>query len=137
MNQPLLIAIIICSLCGIATELHTIIFPGVVTDLLRRKEPVDTTPGMIVLSILSLLYLIDMFLLAFSGDSIFILYAAILGLLSILMLAFQSFFARFKVLMMVESTICLIILLDVVRSILRISGLFHGVFSTLSSLFSR
>jgi hypothetical protein len=115
------ILILICSAGGIIGEAAAIAFPDKILALLdpERQEEALHSRLTLVLGALSAVYMADVVLLFLSKDTVFILYGYVLVLLSLVVWAARPWFLRWRYLMTLESTLCLIMLIDVVRTIVE------------------
>jgi hypothetical protein len=112
-------AIAVCTLIAISSELFALIAPSYLISLLETSpEKLPRGKVLMFLSASSVFYVIDLVLLLLSGDSVFRLYAASLFALSILVWILKSRIRHLKYLIVSESTLCLIILIDVLRTVL-------------------
>ncbi len=88
-------------------------------ELLSSPPPIPDKL-MRVFSVLSIFYLLDIFLLLFSNDRIFTIYGAILLAMSLLLWVLKRNLKKgMKAVALIESTICLIILIDVARTLVN------------------
>ena len=112
------ILLVICSCVAIASEVVAILFINRIIVHMDQAQNDTLKPGpfLIMLGVLSAVYILDVVLLLFSGDPVFRLYGWVLILLSGLVWTFRQFFKRLKAVMIAESTICLVLLIDVVRT---------------------
>ncbi len=117
-------AILICTLAAIIAELTTLLFPGAVLSLMDHDaEEMVGDWRFRLLGWLSLVYLIDIGLLLFSGDAIFQAYAGILVGLAVVLWLAHRWGRSMRYLLMAESAVCLTLLIDVARTILKMEGL--------------
>ncbi|MBD3421562.1 MAG: hypothetical protein GF398_15700 [Chitinivibrionales bacterium] len=112
------IALTICATGALLAEGAVVTMPERVIDLLDNNQEVsELTSFMKFLGVTSLFYLAVLVLLFFSGDRVFRVYAGILIFLSSSMWLLKRFLRRIKYLMIGESTISIIILIDIIRTI--------------------
>jgi hypothetical protein len=109
-----------CLAAGVISEILTIAAPGKILEI------VDLQPEEILQSrfykymfMLSAFYLIGIVLMFFAGDAIFRIYALLLLCNSVVVWVFKGWLRKFNLLFIAESTLCLILLLDACRVIVR------------------
>jgi hypothetical protein len=132
------LALLVCSSLAVVAEVLGIVMIDKLLQLMemtsgpdRNDTPADeSVPGqrpslpvnqhlLLVFGILSIVYLLDIFLLIFSPDRIFTVYGLVLLGMSVMLWLLKRIITKgIKAIALVESTICLIILIDVVRTLL-------------------
>lgn len=117
-------ALLVCSTVAIAAESISLLFPGLVLSMMRRDpSEVELTPMHRILALMSLVYMVNIGLLIFSGDSFFQAYAAILIGLAVVVWALKGRVPHFRYVLMLESGVCLTILVGIVRTLLAMLGI--------------
>jgi hypothetical protein len=109
-----------CLLAGVISEVVTIATPQKILKI-EELEPEDILKSRFYkyMFMLSAFYLIGIVLMFFAGDSIFRIYAAILLCNSIVVWICKGWLRKFNLFFVAESTLCLILLLDACRVIVR------------------
>ncbi len=109
---------------AIVAESISLLFPGILLDLMH-KDPseVELKPIHRVLALMSLVYMVDIGLLFFSGDALFQIYAGILIGLAVVVWALRNRLPHFRYVLMLESGICLTILVGIARTLLAMLGI--------------
>lgn len=114
------ILLLICLAAGVISEAITISIPE------RVLKIEDATPQEIfqdrfykLIFILSGFYLVGILLMFFTEEHFFRLYAAILLLNSVIIWTVRKWLMRFRIFFIVESTVCLILLLDSCRVLIK------------------
>lgn len=119
MPDLVLILLLIGTLAGILSELITIAMPEKILRLTEQQpELLAKQPFYQFLFILSGLYILLVSMLLFSGFGNFRIYGAVILILSVSGWVFRNIFLKYAYLLVVESTISLILLLDIVRTII-------------------
>lgn len=124
MSDFLLITILICACAGVISELITIALPEKIVKI-TEKEPDKLLKEKFyrLILILSFPYMLAIILLLFSGNERFRIYAVIILTISLFGWIFKTKLKHHLYIIMIESGICLILLIDVVRNIMREFGL--------------
>ncbi|MBD3242840.1 MAG: hypothetical protein GF331_19770 [Chitinivibrionales bacterium] len=116
-------ALLVCSTVAIAAESVSLLFPGLVLNLMHHDPAeVKLTPLHRLLAMMSLVYMVNIGLLIFSGDPFFQMYAAILIGLAVVVWIVKSRLPNLQYVLMVESAVCLTILIGIVRTLLAVLG---------------
>lgn len=125
MNPILLHAILICTLASIIAEALALVFPERILALFTAgPDTAVTEPLLRVLAPLSVVYLVNIGLLTFSGDTVFVIQAGILLVAALLFWALKKWLLRSQYPLMVESAVCLAVLLNVAWNALHMAGYF-------------
>jgi hypothetical protein len=120
MNNFVMWLILVCACAGIASELITIIVPRRIVGMIGQDPAAFVlTRFYLLLFFLSGLYIIAVVLLVMSGIDLFRVYGVTILILSALGLIFKKILQRHIPLLLAESTINLILLLDVARKLVR------------------
>jgi hypothetical protein len=120
MNKYYCILLLVCTAISIVAEIISLIFPDKLLDLIEKKpEEITFTPLLMTLSIMSLFYVVEIGMLLFSGDKIFRLYGLAFVILSGVLILLRKRLPALRYVIMLESAICLVILLDVGRTIIK------------------
>lgn len=124
MDTLILIALLVCAAGGVIAELFTLAVPEKILGVAER-DPQEVVGDRLfrLVFILSGLYLCAIVLMFVSGIEMFRLHATILVIMSLAAWLFRRILLRIRALQVAESTVCLIVLLDTMRSILRV---FHS-----------
>lgn len=123
MPSWLLILLFICACAGIVCEIITLIAPHRIMAIMHDDpEKIMKNRFYLFIFLLSGPYLLIFVLLLVSGVKRFIIYGIFILCLSILGLLFKSRLKDHIYLVVAESTVCLIILLDIIRNILKTWG---------------
>jgi hypothetical protein len=120
MNRALAVALLVCTGAAIVAETMALVCADRVLALVTAK-PDEIRPGMFhrVLALLSVFYVGELGLLLFMGDPVFRIYAfALVTMGSALWLA-RKYVVRWRVVVMLESTVCLVLLVDVAYTVLK------------------
>jgi len=105
---------------SICAEVFALMVPGKIIGLMEKPpEEIARSRFVMLLVALSMIYIVTTGMLLFSGDRVFTLYAAVLFMLSSSLWLLRRWIRHLRVLMTVDSTVCLIILIDVARTLLR------------------
>ncbi|MFW6221013.1 MAG: hypothetical protein ACOC4C_00980 [Fibrobacterota bacterium] len=112
--------LIFCSTAGVISELISIGWPEKIVGILQR-DPEELIGDVFYRSvfILSSFYLLAIILLFFSEYRFFNTYAIILLLNSLFIWLFRRIVFRFRIIQIAESTLCLILLFDVIRTVIK------------------
>ncbi|MBD3347346.1 MAG: hypothetical protein GF401_20000 [Chitinivibrionales bacterium] len=109
-----------CSVAAAAAEIIGLLMPDRILSLVDQDpEKVQESKFPLAMGILSLFYIADILLLILADDKVFKMYGFILIALSLTVWLFRSRLKNLRFLMIVESTLCLIILIDVIRTVVR------------------
>lgn len=112
--------LLVCACAGIMSELITIAIPYKILGI-TEQEPEELLKKRLykVLFALSGLYILSVFLLLFSGHERFCIYAFVILVLSMGGWVFRKTLKNHTYIIVVESTISLILLIDVVRTVVK------------------
>lgn len=112
--------LIFCSAAGIISELISIGWPEKVVGILQR-DPHELIGDSFYrfLFVLSSFYLLAIVLMFLSDHRFFHAYAVILLLNSLFIWLFRKLIFRIRVVQIAESTLCLILLIDVIRTVVQ------------------
>jgi hypothetical protein len=116
--------VLVCTVVAIAAEVTTLLFPRTLLRIVSGdidKMPSGPLPR--ILGIMSFIYMVDIALLLFSGDAVFRIYAVILMVLAFALWLTRKHIVDRHYVLMLESAVCLTILLDVARTVARATGL--------------
>ena len=113
---PLLLLLVSCA--GIIAEIVTISAPEKIIGIID-KDPNELTNDRFyrVLIILSAVYMLVIILLFFSGNNRFRIYGTVMVVISLFGWIFRSSLKKHTSIIIAESTIGLILLIDIVRTI--------------------
>ncbi len=116
--------LLITSIAGIIAEITAMVFAEKLTAFVNKPEE-NMLPDKLVsfLGVLSLLYIIGVVVLLFSSDPVFRMYGGFLIILGMAGWLLRRLVGRTRILIMIDGTICLVILIDVLRTV--VSSLFH------------
>lgn len=119
-NLIIKILLIVCVFAGIISEIITISMPDKVLGI-AEKNPDEILNGRFykVIFFFSAFYFLGIILMFFSGVDIFRMYAVWLLLVSFTAWILRKWLIRFRYLQITESTVCLIVLFDVLRTITK------------------
>ena len=119
MSALFMLLLLICACAGIISEIITIIVPEKIVDITQQdpEELIQKKFYKIVFA-LSGLYMLVVILLIFSGNNRFRLYAGVIFSISLIGWLFRSKLKKHIYILIAESTVCLILLIDVVRAII-------------------
>lgn len=119
MSTVFLFILLVCAIAGVLSELITIAVPEKIITIPEQKpEELLKRKFYRIIFILSGLYMLVVVLLIFSGINRFQLYALIIFIMSVFGWIFKETLKKNEYVIVGESTICLILLLDVIRSII-------------------
>jgi len=119
MSQVFLSLLFAGTLFSLISEIITVLFPDSLVQLVTEKPDTITFTGVHkLLAVLSIVYMINVGLLLFSSDPVFRVYAFVLIFLSMSVWVLKKFVNYFKYIMIAESTLCIVILIDILRTIL-------------------
>lgn len=105
---------------AVVAEIITLAFPEKLLGLLEPENAVSLPRWLLAaMALLSICYLLAIGLMLFSGDKVFRIYAFLLMTLSAAGWALRKRIRHIRALVTVDSTLCLIILIDTIRSVLR------------------
>jgi len=109
--------LLICSCAGIVAEILTISSPEKIMGMIDM-DPAEITNDRLnrMLFTLSFVYMLVIVLLFFSGNGRFRVYGAVMVAISLLGWMFRSSLRKHTFIMRAESTISLILLVDIVRT---------------------
>lgn len=126
MNATYLLLILVATVAAVIAETVTLLFPDSLLQLIEKDpgEQFELTLFQKVSGILSVAYMADIALLLFSGDSQFRLYAMVLVGLSLVIWIVRKRVPYFRYVLIAESTVCLVLLLDTARTAVRLLGWF-------------
>lgn len=115
--------LIIGSIAGVISELITIGWPEKIVGLLQR-EPEELIGDIFYRSlfVLSSFYLLAIVLMFFSEYRYFHAYAIFLLFNSLFIWLFREVVFRVRIIQIAESTLCLILLIDVIRTVFKSIG---------------
>ena len=118
MSNLFLFFLLLCTCAGIIAELITIAVPEKIISI-TEKKPDELLQKRFYKFILTLssFYMLVVLLLLFSGIKRFQVYALILFIISVSGWLFRAKLKKHDYLIVAESTICLILLIDIVRSV--------------------
>lgn len=120
MSDFFLYILLFCAFCGILTELITIIIPDTIISLTNNNsEELFKKKFYRFVFLLSGFYMIVVVLLLASGVARFQVYGFILVCMSFFSWLFKSKHKKNTCILVMESTLSLILLIDVARSIIR------------------
>lgn len=106
-----------CSTASIIAEVIALIMPDKILKIIERSpEEMQENKTMVLMGILSALYILNIIFLITASDKVFKLYGIILVSLSVSVWIIRKWLKHFKPVMIAESTLCLIVLIDVVRT---------------------
>jgi hypothetical protein len=113
-----LFLLLFCSCAGIIAELITIAVPEKIISI-TEKNPEELLQKRFykIIFTLSSFYMVVVLLLLFSGIQRFQIYALIIFIISFSGWLFRAKLKKHDYLVVAESTICLILLIDIVRSV--------------------
>jgi hypothetical protein len=112
--------LLFCSGAGVISEIITIAMPNRIVGMLQRDPDEIIHNGFYrFMFLLSSFYLLAIFLMFFSGYGVFKIYGLILLLNSFFIWIARKLVLRYRVMQVAESTLCLILLLDVIRTVGR------------------
>jgi hypothetical protein len=116
--------LLITTVLSITAELITVLFPQKMVDIIETGQEgengeVYNSLFVKLLGAISVFYVITIGLLVFSPDPVFRVYGLLLVAMSAGMLLLRKQLVRSKYIVMTESAICLIVLLDVARTIIE------------------
>lgn len=119
-SETYLVVLLICTCAGVLAELITITDPaGVLRVAQSTAEDTSLSTFQRVLLALSLFYMVAIVLMVFSGSNRLGIYAGIIVCMSLAGWLLRPFLAKHLFLLVAESTVSLILLLDTARSIVR------------------
>ena len=119
MHDLLLVPLLICACAGIISEIITISVPDRVIDITEKNpEELFEKKFYRFLFTLSGLYVLVIILLIFSGSAKFRIYAMVIMCISLFGWVFRSTLKKHTNLIIAESTVSLILLIDIVRTII-------------------
>jgi hypothetical protein len=119
MNPALYFSLCICTAISITAEIISLLFPDQLLSLIEKKpEELHFTKLLMILSIMSLFYVVEIGLLLFSGDRIFRLYGLAFIVLSSTLILLRNRLSSLRYIIMIESAICLVMLIDVGRTLI-------------------
>ncbi len=109
-----------CALAGVVAEIITIAVPERILGI-ADKDPDTILQGGFyrMVFVLSGMYLAGVVLMLVSGPQRFRAHGVVLCLLSVGVWLARKYLLRWRALAVAESTVCLIVLLDVVRNVAR------------------
>lgn len=116
------IAVLVCTIGAIAGEALALVAPRQIVGLLNTESAAPMTPVLWSATVLSVFYLFDLGLLLFTGDALFAGSAIAIGAMGLLLVVFKKRIVASPWLMRYESTICLILLVNVALTVVRIKG---------------
>jgi len=123
MNMVLAVAVLVCTGAAIVAETMALVFADRVLAMLAGgPDDVRFTAFLRVLAVLSVFYMLDLVLLLAAGEPVFRVYAFVLVAMGGLLWAMRKYVARWRVVVMLESTVCLVLLVDVAYTVLRMQG---------------
>ncbi len=126
MSTPYAIAVLVCTVPAIVAELVALVFPRAMLGLLQQDPArVVNLPLTRVLAILSLFYMVNLGLLVFSDNQVFRISVVLLLSMSLLLWGTRKLIVRFPALVRLESTVCLVLLVNVLLSVLRTLGVLN------------
>lgn len=112
--------LLVCTLGAIVAEVLTLLFPDRLLGMLDKDpDSIEMTPFRKLLAFLSAIYVLDIIFLLFSPDRIFTIYALVLLALSFILWLLRAQIRKWRLLMSLESAICLTLLLDVARTLIK------------------
>lgn len=113
------LSLLLCSCAGIIAEIITISAPEKVIGIIDN-DPADIARNRFyrALFILSAVYMLLVILLFFSGNYRFRIYGAVIVAISISGWVFRSSFKKHTFIVIAESTISLILLFDIIRTVI-------------------
>lgn len=113
--------LLVCACAGVVAEVIAVVVPDKVLSILDRTASEDLKPGpfLYLLGILSGFYLVAVVMLFVSGDRVFRIYGFVLLILSAAVWLLKRWVRRVRLLLLLDSIVCLIILIDVIRTVLR------------------
>jgi hypothetical protein len=121
MSQLYDVFLVMCATAGVISEIITIAVPEKIVGMLQRDPEEIIERGFYrFVFVLSAFYLLAIFLMFFSAFPAFRLYGVILLANSFIVWIARKWILRFRLLQVAESTICLILLLDVIRKVGRL-----------------
>lgn len=119
MPDLFLLLILFCAGAGIISEIITISAPGRVLEITEKNpEEMFESKFYRFLFTLSGLYILVIILLLFSGNDRFRLYAVVIMCISFSGWIFRSKLKKHTYILVAESTISLILLIDIVRTVI-------------------
>jgi hypothetical protein len=115
-----LFVLLFCTCAGIIAELITIAVPGKIISI-TEKNPEELLQKSFykLIFLLSTFYMAVVLLLLFSGIRRFQVYGLVIFVISLSGWLFRAKLKKHDYLIVVESTICLILLLDIARSVIN------------------
>jgi len=115
------ILLLACTAGAIIAEIVSIAVPEKVQEMVDRQSDELIPRGFYrLLFILSALYMAAIILMFIAGEERFRIYAFILICLSVAGWVLRGVMFRYRVLQIAESIVCLVILIDTARTIIRI-----------------
>ncbi len=113
--------LLFCASAGVVSEIITIAVPEKIVGMLQRDPEEIVQQGFYrFVFVLSAFYLMAIILMFFSAFPVFRIYGVILLVNSLLIWIARKWILQYRFFQVAESTICLILLLDVVRKIGRL-----------------
>ena len=121
MSTPVCYVLLVCAGAGVVAEIIALLMPDRILEYMQPEPAEKMVPGpfLYVLGILSIMYIGAVVAMFASGDPIFRWYALALLAMSTVTWLLRKRFARWRALMVVDSVICLIVLIDVIRTVVR------------------
>ncbi len=120
MSDVYLGLLLVCACAGILSELITIAIPYTILGITEEEpEKLLNKRFYKVLFTLSGLYILSVLLLLFSGNERFRIYAFVILVLSMSGWIFRRTLKKYTILLVVESTVSLVLLIDVVRTLVK------------------
>lgn len=119
MSDLFMISLLLCACAGIISEIITITVPEKIVDI-TQQDPEELIQKKFYKFIfaLSALYMLVVILLIFSGNNRFRLYAVVILCISIFGWLFRAKLKKHIYIIVAESTVCIIMLIDIVRTII-------------------
>jgi hypothetical protein len=118
MNHWYCILLLVCTGASIIAEVMSILFPDYLIGLVRENPALVRLHAFhYVLGILSLFYMVAIALLVFSSDRIFRIYGFVFIILSVTLTIYVRRRKALHYIVMAESALCLIMLIDVFRAV--------------------
>jgi hypothetical protein len=124
MNSALSLAILVCTVPSMAAEAVSLVSPQTVLAMMPDDDGKSVTgPYQRLLMVASLFYMTALVLMVVCGDAIFQVSALAIVLLGSALWALRKHVLRRHWLLRLESTVCLVLLTNVLLTVLRMHGL--------------